>query len=58
MGGDQWEVETLAAYYCFVNLGWPPSKYDGLPFREKLLVTEFVLRSIEQNKKLQEQARR
>ena len=58
MEGDQWEVETLAAYYCFVNLGWSPSQYDDLPFREKLLVTEFVLHSIEQNKRLQEWARR
>ena len=29
-GGDP---ETLAAYYCFVNMGWPPSKYESLPYR-------------------------
>lgn len=46
MAGPAWEADTLAAYYCFVNLGWPPSRYDGLPYREKLLVTEFVLKSI------------
>lgn len=30
-GGD---AETMIAYYCFVNLGWPPSKYAGAPYRD------------------------
>lgn len=51
-------METLAAYYCFVNLGWPPSQYDGLPTREKLLVTEFALKSMRDNKEAAERARR
>lgn len=58
MGGAGWDVETLVAYYCFVNLGWPPSQYDGLPFREKLLVSEFALKSMRDQKEAQERARR
>lgn len=37
----------MVAYYCFVNLGWPPSRYDELPLREKLLVNAFVLKECE-----------
>lgn len=43
-GGDP---ETVSAYYCFVNLGWPPSKYASLPYRERVLVSEFIRREIE-----------
>ena len=39
------------AYYCFVNLGWPPSQYDALPPREKLLVAEFAMKSMRDNQK-------
>ena len=45
------------AYYCFVNLGWPPSKYDSLQEREKLLVAEFALKSMRDNKELAEKRR-
>ena len=51
-------METLAAYYCFVNLGWPPSQYDALPTREKLLVTQFALKSMEDQRKEIEKAKR
>jgi hypothetical protein len=51
-------METVAAYYCFVNLGWPPSRYDSLPYREKRLVTEFVLKSIKDNEKQKKEAQR
>lgn len=57
IGGAAWEVDTLVAYYCFVNLGWPPSKYDGLQEREKLLVAEFALKSMRDNKELAEKRR-
>lgn len=40
----------MAAYYCFVNLGWPPSKYEQLPFRERVLIVEFIKREIESRK--------
>ena len=30
------------AYYCFVNLGWPPSKYADLPYRERVLIAEVL----------------
>ena len=50
-------METLVAYYCFVNLGWPPSRYDSLPYREKLMVTAFAAKAMrdlkEQNDKIQ-----
>lgn len=42
------------AYYCFVNLGWGPGQYDALPRREKALVRVFALRSMEENKQLQD----
>lgn len=48
----------MTAYYCFVNLGWPPSKFDRLPFREKLLVTEFALKSMADQKKAVDEAKR
>ena len=40
----------LVAYYCFVNLSWPPGKYDSLSVREKALVRAFALRSMEKYK--------
>ena len=46
MDGAGWDTEMLVAYYCFVNLGWAPSRYDALPSREKRLVTEFALKSM------------
>ena len=51
-------METLVAYYCFVNLGWPPSRYDALPTREKRLVAEFALKSMNDEKKAREDAER
>lgn len=58
MDGLSQDVETLAAYYCFVNLGWPPSQYDGLPYREKLVVTEFALKSMRDNAEQIKKAKR
>lgn len=40
------DIDTLTAYYCFVNLGWPPSQYDNLPAGEKQLVSAFALRDM------------
>lgn len=45
----------LAAYYCFVDLGWPPSRYDALPVREKALVTGFVLHDLKKRQTLQKE---
>ena len=45
------------AYYCFINLGWPPSKYLDLPYRERLLVAEFAIRDMKNRKEEQEKAR-
>lgn len=47
-------METLTAYYCFVNLGWPPSKFDNLPSREKMMVIAFAFRDMKARKKEQE----
>lgn len=41
----------MVAYYCFINLGWPPSKYAALPLRERLLIAQFVRREIESRRK-------
>jgi len=41
----------MAAYYCFVNLGWPPSKYERLPFRERELIAQFIKKEIASRKK-------
>ena len=58
MGGAGWDAETLVAYYRFVNLGWPPSKFDALPSREKRLVIEFALKSMRDQKEAQDRAKR
>lgn len=47
----------LAAYYCFVNLGWPPSQYESLPYEERRLVTLFVLRELTARKRAEEKAK-
>lgn len=39
------------AYYCFVNLGWPPSKYAELPYRERVLISQFVAKEIKSREK-------
>lgn len=49
-------METLAAYYCFINLGWPPSQYDNLPYNERRLVTLFVLRELISRKRAEDEA--
>lgn len=49
MSGD--DPETWLAYYCFVNRGWPPSQFNELPYREKVLVAEFVHREVEAREK-------
>ena len=50
------DTEMLVAYYCFVNPGWAPSRYDALPSREKQLVTEFALKSMRDQKEAQDRA--
>ncbi len=43
-GGD---LETVLAYYCFINHGWPPSQFAELPFRERILIKVFVDKQIQ-----------
>ena len=45
-----WDVDTLVAYFCFTNLGWSPSRYESLPSREKMLVAEFSLKYLHDQK--------
>ena len=46
MEGVSQDGETYCAYYCFVNFGWPPSKYEALPYRERLLISKFIQKEI------------
>ncbi len=46
------------AYYCFVNLGWPPSKYANMQFPERALIAEFVNKDIRRRKQEQEEMKR
>ena len=39
-------------------LGWPPSQFNDLPARERALVKMFALRSMEENKKQEEELKR
>lgn len=50
MRGGTSDSEAEIAYYCFVNLGWPPSKYASLPFRERALIGEMVAREVRARK--------
>lgn len=43
-------MDTLVAYFCFTNLGWSPSRYESLPSREKMLVAEFSLKYLHDQK--------
>lgn len=50
MRGASPDSEAEVAYYCFINLGWPPSKYANLPFRERALIAEMVARELRSRK--------
>jgi len=34
------------AYYMFVNHGWRPRQVADLPYRERVLLTQFALKEI------------
>lgn len=53
MAGE--DPETWLAYYCFVNRGWTPGQFNELPYREKILVKEFIHHEV---KARQEEARK
>ena len=53
MDGD--DPDAWLAYYCFINRNWAPHQYEELPYREKILVAEFVHREVKSRK---EQARK
>lgn len=46
-----WEVETLVAFHLLAEHGWPLSRYDTLPQREKRLTNEMVLLELSERKK-------
>ena len=43
----------MAAYYCFVNHGWPPSKYEALPYRERVLVSVMIEKEMRSRKNIE-----
>ena len=51
MSGDDPDADTMVAYYCFINLGWEPSKYAAMPYRERLLISKFVEKELESRQK-------
>ena len=56
MDGD--DEDTMTAYYCFVNFGWPPQQYEALPLRERVLVKLFVVEDLKHRKKIAESSGR
>lgn len=42
----------MAAYYCFVDFGWPPSKYEQLPLRERVLISVFLKKHMKERNNL------
>lgn len=47
------DPETIAAYYCFINLGWPPSKFANLDYREKIMIIFFIEQDMKARKERQ-----
>lgn len=47
------DPDTMQAYYMFVNHGRFPSEYEKLPYRERILVREFVKKELASRKKLE-----
>lgn len=47
-------MDTLVAFHLLADHGWPLSRYDALPPREKRLTNEMVLLELDQRKKQQE----
>ena len=56
--GGAWDEDLLAAYFLLVTFGWPLSKYDALPVRERELTKALALKYMEANKKAMEEAKR
>ena len=51
-------MDTLVEYFCFTNLGWSPSRYESLTPREKMLVAEFSLKYLHDQKAISEKLKR
>lgn len=49
-------MDTVAAYYCFVNFGWPPGEILKYSHREKILILEFIQKDSEARKKAEKEA--
>lgn len=44
------DPDTLLCYYLWANRGWTPSQYVDMPYREQLLVAEFVMKEVQARK--------
>lgn len=56
--GGAWDEDLLAAYFLLVTFGWPLSRYETLPLRERELTKAMALKYMEANKKAMEEAKR
>lgn len=43
--------------YCVLNMGWTPSQYINLPYKDRMFVTASVLLKIEEEKRQQSKIR-
>ncbi len=48
----------LAAYSLLIDHGWPISKYESLPVREREVTKALVLKHLEAEKKAMDEAKR
>ncbi len=51
-------METAAAFYCFINLGWRPRKFLELDEREKALICAFIQKDTEEREQMNREGRR
>ena len=42
--GGAWDEDLLAAYFLLVTFGWPLSRYETLPLRERELTKAMALK--------------
>lgn len=49
-------MDTLVAFHLLADHGWPLSRYDNLPPREKRLTNEMILLELDIKRKQNEKA--
>lgn len=40
--------------YCVLNMGWTPSQYINLPYKDRIFVAASILTKLEEEKKQQQ----